>query len=275
MESQNDGYTQPSQPPTSAMPPSRPSGRSPWVTTGVTGVVAVALAVGLVTMSGSGSSGMPSAGKPPVMPTLPGLSPDDPRGPAGGPTGRPTSPRTPTAKPTKNDWNTATGDKTVFTAAEWFPQTGTQRIESSSYDHLAKDDSSCTQIEPGMRLLMTGSCVKVIRSVWTNAAKTHVGALSVVSLTDKSAADNLQRQLTDDKSNNDYVRFIRPPASSGVTVNEQAPSWISMTASGHYVVIAEVARADGKPVDATSRDMVDDLRSVVMSHINTVSTSGR
>lgn len=112
---------------------------------------------------------------------------------------------------------------------------------------------------------------RLIRSVWTNPAKSHVGALSVVSLTDKPAATALQNQLTDDKSNGDCVQFITPPADSGVRAPGNAPTWVSMTVTGHYLVIAEVVRADGQPKDETSGAMVNDLNSVAMDHAHAMS----
>ncbi|MGW0665195.1 hypothetical protein [Streptodolium elevatio] len=264
MDSQNDALA----------PPSRRSGRSPWLVTGITAVVAIGVIGGLLSISGnSGTPTGPMGGKTPI-PTLPGgVGTKFPTGvpstgaggktPATGASGKPTG---------KNDWNNATGDTTVFTADEWFPETGARTVEARSYQHLAKQTGSCTAAEPEMRLLMKGTCIKVIQSVWANSGKTHVGALSVVSLTDKPAATALQDQLSDDRSKGQYVSFLTPPSSSGVRVPASAPSWVSTTVSGHYMVIAEVVRVDGGAKDATSREMVNDLRAVAMEYVDTVST---
>ncbi|WP_436777333.1 hypothetical protein [Yinghuangia sp. YIM S09857] len=257
MDSQNRGFNS---------PPGVP-GRSPWLVTGVTAVVAGGLVVGLLSMSGNSGTPTGPMGAKPTMPTLPDLGGTKGTGgksPAAGAPGKPTG---------KNDWNSATGDKTVFTAETWFPPTGAQTVESRSYQHLVRRNGSCMAAEPEMRTLMTGTCVKVIQSVWANPGKTHVGALSVVSLTDKPAATALQDKLSDDRSKGQYINFLTPPSSSGVKVPRTGPSWVGTTVSGHYMVIAEVMRVDGAEKDATSREMVNDLTSVAMDYIKEVSTA--
>ncbi|UGQ12427.1 hypothetical protein LO772_02085 [Yinghuangia sp. ASG 101] len=209
------------------------------------------------------------------MPTLPGGRYTDlPTSPADGPNGGPTrtSTRTPTATATKNDWNTATGDTTEFTAEKWFPDTGTTTIGSTAYNHLAKQNAGCAAAEPKMRSLMSSTCVKLIQSVWTNSSKTQIGSLSVVSLRDNASASSLQTKLHDDKSDGEYVKFLSPPGGSGVSISKLGPTWVSTTVSGHYLVIAEVGRADGKAVDADTRAMVNDLRETVMEYVRTART---
>lgn len=264
MDSPNDVY--------GGAPPSQGPRRNPWVAVGATAVVAVVIAAGVAASSGDAGAGptgggpgvptLPPGGKYTAVPSLPA------DGPGRGPTRTPT--RTPTAKPTKNDWNSATGDTTVFTAAEWFPETGVTTLGGNTYNHLLKRDGSCSAAEPKMRKLMSSTCVKVIQSLWTNSGKTQIGALSVVSLRDKAAADSLQSRLAGDDSDGQYINYLTPPSGSGVSTSKLGPTWVSTTVTGHYLVIAEAGRVDGKPIDADTRAMVNDMREKVMEYARTV-----
>ncbi|WP_436776704.1 hypothetical protein [Yinghuangia sp. YIM S09857] len=250
---------------------------SPWIVTIATAVVALALVGGLLASSGDGSeSGMPVAA-PGDMPSA--------RVPSGRPTDHPTMPsftarpsgpktpgsRTPTAAPktTKaGDWDTAEGDTDPFTTAEWFPAVGDFSIQKRPYVQLAQDERNCTAAEPAMRSLFSDDCIGVIRSLWTTANKKYVGQLSVISLTDKAAAKSIQNRLSAGQSNGAFVQFVTPPSGSGVRFSERYPTWVGTTTAGHYMIVTEVALTNGGAIDATAKQMYDDLYLVAGEHIN-------
>lgn len=257
--------------------PQGPSGRSPWLVTGVTAAVAVALVVGLVVSWDSDKEGetILPGGAQPTMPGRPGDLPTNI--PSLRPTKAPTpggaTPRTPgapsvSASGPKSDWNNATGDTNPFTPEEWFDKTGPSEIQSRPYTQLSQDKRDCSVAEAGMRPLLNSICLGIIRSLWTNESKTLVGSLSVVSLVDKPSASTLQDRMASGRSNGQWVQFITPPSGSGVRFSEQYPTWVSPMASGHYMVVIEVARTDGKAIDATAKTMHSDLQLVAQQHIN-------
>ncbi|WTW98605.1 hypothetical protein OG216_37045 [Streptomycetaceae bacterium NBC_01309] len=261
--------------------PDRPPGRNPWLTTGLTAGVAVALVATLMMSSGEGETVPPGGGvgadmtaRPPGLPTdMPSLRPTKPPAPGGTSTRTPSA-TAPTPSGTKSDWNNAKDDTNPFTAAEWFDKTGSHQIQNRPYTQLSQDKRDCTVAEAGMRPLLGSNCIGIIRSLWTNQAKTHVGSLSVVSLDDKAAATKLAERMSSGGSNGQWVLFITPPSGSGVRFSEQYPTWVSPIASGHYMVVIEVARTDGKAIDATAKTMHSDLKLVATQHINAKTTFG-
>ncbi len=261
------------------------SGRSPWIAAGAVSVVA-AVIVGVLIAS-SGGSGTNPLGASPGRPTLPG---DLPGLSTGLPTTTSTKPPTDTGVPSRsgtatsptttkstaptNDWNTASADKKPFTTREWFPETGPLTIQGRPYNQLAQDKSTCSAAESGLRSMFGSDCLGIIRSLWTNSAKTHVASLSVISLTDKLAAQSIANRLSAGQSNGQYVAFIQPPSKSGVTFSEQYRTWVGSMPSGHYLVIVEVARSGGSAPDSAAKTVYDDLFLIAQQHINAVTIWG-
>ncbi|NUU24546.1 MAG: hypothetical protein HOV68_24020 [Streptomycetaceae bacterium] len=272
MDSDHDQYT----------PASAPAGRSPWVTTAATGVVAAVVAGLLIATSGSGSGTTSIGDGPPGMPPLPGDLPTElsTRPPTKAPTGtaaptRPGAPSSASASPSPtNDWNTASGDKKPFSAAEWFDATGPLTIQGRPYNQLAQDKTACSAAEPGLRSLFGAECLGIIRSLWTDSAKKYAGSMSVVSVTDKRVAQSAANRLSAGGSNGEYVAFIPPPSGSGVRFSEQYRTWVGAMPSGHYLVIVEIARTDGAAPDSGAKTMYDDLFLVAQQHINAVTIWG-
>ncbi|WTW98773.1 hypothetical protein OG216_37935 [Streptomycetaceae bacterium NBC_01309] len=252
--------------------------RSPWIVTAATAVVALALVGGLLSMSGGNDGGGAPIAAPGDMPTarMPSNLPTDfPSMPSF--TARPTAPRTATGgapttaapETTKaGGWDTAEGDTDPFTPAEWFPEVGDFSIQKRPYVQLTQDERNCTAAEAPMRSLFADDCIGVIRSLWTTPNKKYVGQLSVISFTDKDAAKSIQNRLSAGQSNGAFVLFITPPSGSGVKFSEQYPTWVGTTTSGHYMVVIEVALTSGAAIDATAKQMYDDLYLVAVDHIN-------
>lgn len=185
----------------------------------------------------------------------------------------PAEPAKPSAAP-QNDWNTAAGDKHPFNSATWFPELGDHPIQNRPYIHLAKDDHDCTAAEPGLRSMLGADCISLIRSLWTNAAKTHVGAISVISLTDNATALALQKRLSAGQNNGDFVQFIPPPAKSRVRLSARAPTWVGTKVDGHFLIVIEIVRTNGGEPDQTAKTMRGDLHIVAIDHIIALSFGG-
>ncbi|WP_436778158.1 hypothetical protein [Yinghuangia sp. YIM S09857] len=262
--------------------PHLPSGRSPWITVAATAVAAVLLVGGLVSLSDGGSGTAPLGGGPPTLP--PGMLPTtastklpakNPGAASATPT-RPSRTSTSTAKSTAptNDWNTASGDKKPFTAAEWFPERGPLTIQGRPYIQHAQDKTTCLAAERGMRSMFGDDCIGIVRSLWSDSAKKYVGALSVVSLTDKRASQSIANRLSAGQSDGQYVAFISPPSGSGVRFSEQYRSWVGSMPSGHYLVIVEIVRSDGGTPDSTAKTMYEDLFLIAKQHISAVTVWG-
>ncbi|MDI2127210.1 hypothetical protein [Yinghuangia seranimata] len=281
-------YQQPYGGPPYGPPPPGPP-RGPWIAVGVAAVLAVVLIVVLVTTSG-GKDGKPVAFKDPggapslPMPTftMPSIGmPTFPSFPGGsglppGPTGRGTAPgggapsASPSASPTSNDWDRAADDHRPFTAKEWFPDDlGDFSIQKRPYVQLAQDERPCTAAEDGLRRMFTDNCVGVVRSLWTEPTHTYVGALSVVSLSTKADVVSIGNRLSAGQSNGDYVAFIPPPPGSGVKFSNQSRTWVGTSTTGHYMIVIEIARSDGRDAgDAGTKQMWDDLYLVAVDHVN-------
>lgn len=248
--------------------PPRPGGGSagnPWIAVGATAVAAV-LAVVLVVASGGGDAGGPVG-----MPDGGGVPTADLDLPTGVPTPRGTASPGGTASPTTGDngsWDSAATDTDPFTPGEWFGMTGATTIQGRPYTQLAQDSQSCQAAEPDLRRLFGSDCLGIVRSLWTDGTKAYVGSLSVVSFTDSVAARRVSDQLFVRGRDGGYVSFITPPSGSGVKFSERTATWVGTITQGHYMVVIEVARADGKAPDTGSEQVYGDLEMVPESHIN-------
>lgn len=256
------------------------TGANPWTLTAIAAVLAVALISLLITTGGNGGGSKPAAftdpggdGPPLAMPTLPSGFPtmpsftDLPTAP-----GRTSSPGSGTASPSAsasgpNPLDRADTDTHPFTAAEWFNKTGDTTIQKRPYTQLAQDERGCAAAESGLRTLLGSDCKGIVRSLWTEPTHTYVGSLSVVSMTDKQSATSLSNRLASDASSGQYVSFITPPSGSGVKFSEQSRTWVGTMVSGHYLIVIEVARTDGKDAgDSGSQTMWKDIKYVAVDH---------
>ncbi|WP_436775028.1 hypothetical protein [Yinghuangia sp. YIM S09857] len=247
--------------------PGRPSGRNPWIATGATAGVALALIAALLTTAGNGEAAPPRDSGPGVTARPPAATQ--------APADTPSLP--PTATGPKSDWNNAAGDTDPFTAEVWFPELGPTTIQNRPYTQVAQDTKTCNAAEPKMQPLLDDTCIGIVRSLWTNGARTHVAQLSVVSVVDKAAAETLAERMSAGRSDGDWVSFIPPPPDSGLHFSEEYPTWhgplasgsyLGPFANGHFVVLIEVARSDGTAIDPPAKTMHSDLKLVAMEHIN-------
>ncbi|NUP32012.1 MAG: hypothetical protein HOV66_19340 [Streptomycetaceae bacterium] len=255
-------------------------GANPWTVTAIAAVLAVALISLLIATSGGSGSSKPAAftdpggdGPPTAMPTLPSGFPTMPSS-TGLPTapGRTNAPGSGTGSPSAsasgpNPLDRADTDTHPFTAAEWFHDKGDMTIQKRPYTQLAQDERGCSAAEAGLRSLLGSDCKGIVRSLWTEPTHTYVGSLSVVSMTDKQSAKSVSDRLASGASNGQYVSFITPPSGSGVKFSEQSRTWVGTMVSGHYLIVVEVARSDGKAAgDSGSVTMWNDIRYVAVDH---------
>ncbi|MGW0658377.1 hypothetical protein [Streptodolium elevatio] len=268
-------------PPTPSVPPppGRPfpgglrggsSNRRPWLAVGGAALAATVLVTVLVTTGDEDAA----RDQRPIGASdgarVPGTSAGKATSGATSPSGRSGSPTTGAS----SNWDTAASDTDPFTPARWFGATGETTIQGRPYTHIAQDSRDCQAAEVGMRDLFGTDCIGIVRSLWTDVTKSYVGSVSVVSLTDEAAARSLADRLLAPGRNDVYVSFIQPPSDSGVRFSEQTRTWAGTITSGHYLVVIEVARADGQAPDEGSEQVYGDLERVPVRHIDSHTWNG-
>jgi hypothetical protein len=203
-----------------------------------------------------------TAPTPPVAPSRPATVPATPTG--GGPS--------PSERPQAYD--SAITDRSPFTPEAFFGAPGPRSFQGNKYTLVASDSIGCM---PGAEQRLESAtfdqgCKGIVRASFVDEAVKYASTVAVMSLPDKATVERVDAKLKASTDNGRYIAFLQPPAATGAKLADPPKGSIGKYMTiGHYLLLVEVAKADGTPVpdqDAEANQVASNTLGAAVEHLN-------
>ncbi|MYW06084.1 hypothetical protein [Streptomyces sp. SID3343] len=171
-------------------------------------------------------------------------------------------------------YDSAITDRSPFTPEAFFGAMGPRSIQGNKYTLVASDSIGCMPgAEPRLEsVTFDQGCKGIVRASFVDQAVKYASTVAVMSLPDKATVDRVDAKLKASTDNGRYVTFLQPPASTGVRIADPPKGSIGKYMKiGHYLLLVEVAKADGTPVpdqDAEANQVASNTLGAAVEHLN-------
>jgi hypothetical protein len=195
----------------------------------------------------------------------------------------PTRPASVPATPTSGEssaserpaiYDSAITDRSPFTPEAFFGAMGPRSIQGNKYKLVASDSIGCMPgAEPRLEsVTFDQGCKGIVRASFVDEAVKYASTVAVMSLPDKAVVDRVDAKLKASTDTGRYVAFLQPPASTGAKVGDPPKGSIGKYMTiGHYLLLVEVAKADGTAVpdqDAEANQVASNTLGAAVEHLN-------
>jgi hypothetical protein len=187
------------------------------------------------------------------------------------PTDSPSDPssESPSASPSRSrgDVSSRVADPRPLTAAEVFPH-AFESNAGRTYARLKTEvSSSCSGSAYGITaaLLNAEGCTQIVRATFVDNTRTFVATVGIANLPDEASANRIATSLRTPDTG--AFTPLRVPGTAAANFDFTSGTYVSWQIRGHYVVYADVARADSRSAsqsDPAVQLVGTNLRRVVL-----------
>ncbi|WP_406280881.1 hypothetical protein [Embleya sp. NBC_00896] len=173
--------------------------------------------------------------------------------------------------------DSAVTDRSPFTPETFFGAHGPRSIQGNKYTLVASDAIGCM---PGSqerleRLTFDQGCKGIVRGTFVDEGTKHVSSVAVMSLPDRATAERVAANLKGASEGGGLAAFLAPPAVPGGPTLANPPKGTAgkYITQGHFLLLVEVAKADGGAVpanDAEANQVASNTMGTAVDHINTL-----
>lgn len=255
-------------------PPPPPRSRPKWILP-VAAVVALAVIGGgaFLLLSGTDDDKEPVARNSSLASVPSGAVPSATGGTPSAPSSQAPDDEGPKAFQSEPPGNTSkiddvSTDKLSFTTDYFFKDKGriTGLKTGGKYMPLANDGTAakdCSKaVSPTGSAITAAGCLGVLRGSFKDAAGKYVVTMSMIGLPNAEKAKELQASLKDIPFATSPIRWLDPPASSGVKFKSASEHIALSTPVGRYVVVTDIGRADGSPLKGGGKATETELQNL-------------